>query len=100
MTVVSDNHADRASQLTRELIGHAIKVRSENPEYAQTPEQNAMVLSMEPGRLAMQLSKAEQQQMVEGLKKGLNSLKLDDTERQAVLNQVAPKIHPGFSEHE
>ncbi|MCV6590204.1 MAG: hypothetical protein OIF57_14445 [Marinobacterium sp.] len=97
MTLTTDNQADRACQLTRELIGNALKVRDENPEYAQSPEQTAMILSMELGRLATALPASEQQQMVEGLRKGLDSLKLSETERQTVLNLVAPAIWPGFT---
>ncbi len=97
MTSTTDNPADRACQLTRDLLGNALKVRAENPEYAQTPEQSAMILSMELGRLAMALPDAEQQRMVEGLKKGLNSLRLTNDERSTILNQVAPAIWPGFN---
>jgi len=96
MTSATENQADRACQLTRDLLGNALKVRAENPEYAQTPEQSAMILSMELGRLATTLPDTEQQQMVDGLKKALNSLRLTDAERSTILAQVAPAIWPGF----
>jgi len=97
MTLPTDNQADRACQLTREIIGNALKVREENPEYAQSPAQTAMILSMELGRLASALSADEQQAMVAGVEKGLNSLKLTDDERSSVLTLVAPAIWPGFN---
>jgi len=97
MTLPTDNQADRACQLTREIIGNALKVREENPEYAQSPMQTAMILSMELGRLAMALPEDEQKAMVAGIEKGLNSLKLSDEERSTVLNLVAPQIWPGYS---
>ncbi|MBY4678536.1 hypothetical protein [Marinobacterium arenosum] len=95
MTQPSDNPADRACQLTRDFIGQALKVRQENPEYAQTPAQTALILGLELGRLAAGLDDAGRAAMLAGLQKGLVSLKLSDDERQAVLAAVQPQIQPG-----
>lgn len=95
MTIPSDNLADRACQLTRDFIGQACKVRDENPEYAQTPEQTAMILSMELTRIAMTVGDKQKDDILAGLAKGLNSLKLTDQEKQAITQMIQSQIKPG-----
>ena len=95
MTISSDNLADRACQLTREFIGHACKVRDENPEDAQTPEQTAMILSLELSRIGMNGEDDQKLDILAGLKKGLNSLKLTDEERLAITAQIKGQLYPG-----
>lgn len=94
MTIPSDNLADRACQLTREFIGHACKVRDENPEYAQTPEQTAMILSLELSRIGMNVDTSQKQEILTGLNKGLSSMKLTDDERAAINSLIKRQLFP------
>ncbi|GGK73968.1 hypothetical protein [Amphritea balenae] len=89
-----DNLESRACQLAREFLGHAIKVRAENPEYAQSPEQSCFIVGMELGRLAQNADQQGKQDILNGLTKALQQLKLSEQESQTIYNTLAPQIMP------
>lgn len=94
--MTENNLENRACQLTREFIGHAIKVRGENPEYAQSPEQTCMILGMELSRIANSGDQGQQQDVLNRLRKGLNQLRLNESEKDSIFSTLAPQIVPGY----
>jgi len=98
--MTEDNFESRACQLTREFIGHAIKVRGENPEYAQSPEQTSMILGMELGRIAISGDNEQQQDILNGLRRGLDQLRLSEADKETIFSTLAPQIMPGYTPQE
>ncbi len=94
MALPEETLENRACQLTREFIGHALKVRMENPDYAQSAEQTCMIVGLELSRLALADGSGQQPAVLAGARKALQQLKLTDTERAQMFNQLAAQIMP------